>query len=364
MIKTLLGFISKEIAQAFRDPRMRMMIFFTPLFQLLVYGLSLSTYTQNVRLAVLARPEDAFTRRVAQRFYESRWFVPARTTGTDPVEWLRSGRAEAVLIAPPRGAHHDLGRGDAEFQLLIDAVNSVRARSIEGYARSIIETAARDEAYERRHQDLRFALRTYYNPERDTTIYLVPGILCIVMFLAVSGLTNVSLARERERGTIEMLLAAPIKPWEFVLGKTVPFICIGMLELVMGLILARLMGVPIRGSLFLIVLASLNFFFSSVCISFFVSMRVRTQQQAVFAAFFYGFPMYQLSGILFPVENMPQAISWLGAINPLHHYVEIMRHLMLKGTDLEAIIPRMAAITAFGSLLMAWILATFKHTID
>jgi ABC-2 type transport system permease protein len=317
MIGILLSFMGKEIAQTFRDKRMRVAMFYTPLFQLLIYGLSLSTYTQNVKLAVVARPDDRFTQRLAERFYSSGWFVPIEQDGGDPADWVRSGRAEAVLIAPPGVSSRGLARGEARFQFLVDSVNAGRARTIESYALSILRRAVREDGYDRRDLKMRFNLRTFFNPERQTSIYVIPGTLCILMFLSITGLTNISIAREREMGTIETLFAAPISAWEIVLGKTIPFVVVGMAQLCFGLLIARLLGVPMRAPIWMICAATLAFLLATVSISFLISMRVKNQRQAVIAALIYQFPCVQLSGILFPVENMPASIAWLSAVNPL-----------------------------------------------
>lgn len=362
--KTFVGFMRKEFAQTLHDPRMRLILFYIPLLQLVVYGVALSTYTRNIRLAVAAKPSDAFSRRLAQRFYAGGWFVPAEPGRGDPADWVRSGRAEAVLVAPPDGADRDLGREGAQYQLLVDSLNAVRARSVENYARAVLDQALRDEGFQRARPRLDFVVRTFYNPEGQTPIYLIPGTLCLLLFIATTVLTNMSMGREREQGTIETLFSSPISPWEIVLGKTLPFVALGLLNLPFGLLGARLLGVPIQGPLWLIMLSTAIFLCAAVSVGLLISINARSQQQAVLGGFLYTYPATQLSGVIFPIENMPKSIAWIAYLNPLHYYVDIMRHLMLKGGDFGAVAPRLAAIGAIGAVSIARVILRFRRTLN
>lgn len=358
------GFMRKEFAQTLHDKRMRLILFYIPLLQLVVYGVALSTYTQNIRLAVAAKPSDAFTRHLAQRLYAGGWFVPIEPGAGDPGDWVRSGKAEAVLVAPPDGADRDLGRGQAQYQLLVDSLNAVRARSIETYASAVVNQAVRDEGFQHGRPRLDFVLRTFYNPEGRTPIFLIPGTLCLLLFIATTVLTNMSMSRERERGTIETLFSAPVAPWEIVAGKTLPFVALGLLNLPFGLLGARLLGVPVHGPLWLIMLSTFVFLCAAVSVGLLISLNAKNQQQAVLGGFLYTYPATQLSGVIFPIENMPRSIAWVAYLNPLHYYVDIMRHLMLKGGDLNAVIPRLAAITVIGCISMVPVMRRFRQTLN
>ena len=363
-LATFMGFVRKEFAQTLRDPKMRLVLFYIPLLQFVVYGVALSTYTRNIRLAIVAQPGDAFSRRLAQRFYDGGWFLPVKPGRGDPADWVRSGRAEAVLIAPPDGGDRDIGRGQARYQLLVDSLNVLRARAIEGYARAILDDAARDEGYQKGPRPFDFVIRTFYNPEGRTSIYIIPEALCLLIFMAITVLTNMSMGREREMGTIETLFSAPIAPWEIVAGKTLPFVALGLANLPFGLLGARLLGVPMQGSLWLISLTSTAFLCAAVFIGLLISLNARKQQQAILGAFLYMYPAILLSGAIFPIENMPPAIGWIAYLNPLYYYVDIMRHLMLKGGDLNSIAPRLAAIMAIGALAMTRVIVRFRRTLN
>ena len=365
MNPTILGFIRKELVQALRDPRARGMLFIMPVMQLLVFGVALSSEVRNVRLAVVARPGDAFSRRLADRFYASGWFIKvAADEAQDPFDLVRSGRAEAVLVAPPEGAQKAIARGQASYQLLIDSLNSVRARGVETYAQAVLAEHLRDEGLAEGAPPFRFSTRVLYNPTGDTAIYMIPGTLCLMLCLVTIVLTSMSMAGERERGTLETLLAAPISPWEVLIGKTVPYVILGMIDLPLVLLVASLLGVPVRGPLWLIGLSTLIFVCTTVSAGFLVSSYAKNQQQAMLGGFLFIFPSIQLSGVIFPIENMPKFIAWIGWFNPLRYFVIVIRHLLLKGGDLGAVLPNLAAMAALGAVALFWAGRRFRQTLN
>jgi ABC-2 type transport system permease protein len=364
MNPTILGFIRKELVQTVRDPRARGMLFIMPVVQLIVFGVALSSEIRNVRLAVFSRPGDAFSRRLADRFYASGWFIKVSPEGADPFDWVRSGKAEAVLVAPPEGADKAMARGQASYQLLVDSLNSVRARGVESYAQAVLAEHLRAEHLSPDAPAFRFSTRVLYNPTGDTAIFMIPGTLCLMLTLVTIILTSMSMAGERERGTLETLLAAPVAPWEVLVGKTVPFVILGMVDLPLVLMVAFALGVPIRGPLWLIGLSALIFVSTTVSVGFLVSSYARNQQQAMLAGFLFVFPSIQLSGVIFPIENMPRFLAWIAWFNPLRYFVIVIRHLLLKGGDLGAVLPNLAAMAALGAIALFWAGHRFRQTLN
>jgi ABC-2 type transport system permease protein len=366
MLQTLRGFTRKELSQALRDPRMRGMLFFMPIIQLLMFGFAVSSEIRNIRLAVVSRPDDAYTRRLVERFDSNKWFTRVNPGAGDAFDWVRSGRAEAVLVAPPDGADKESGRGVATYQLLIDATNAERARGVEQYARAVLaeHLAAERGAASAQAPSFQFTVRTLYNPEDDTATYLVPGTLCLLIGLTALTFTGMSMSREREMGTLETLLSAPVAPVEIMLGKTVPYVILGMIQLPIVLVVAVLMGVPIRSPLWEIAGCSLVFVCTAVAIGFLISSFMKNQQQSMLGTFLILFPMIQLSGVVYPVENMPNAIRWITRLDPMRYFVVIIRHLMLKGGDMGAILPNLAALAAIGAVSWLWASRRFRQTLN
>ena len=364
MLQTMLGFTKKELSQALRDPRMRGMLFFMPIIQLLMFGFAVSSEIRNIRIAVVSRPDDSYTRRLLERFDSSGWFTRVNPGAGDAFDWVRSGRAEAVLVAPPEGADKAAGRGVASYQLLIDATNAERARGVEQYARAVLNAHLAAEKGGAATPSFHFTVRTLYNPEDDTATYLVPGTLCLLIGLTALTFTGMSMGREREMGTLETLLSAPISTSEIMLGKTVPYMILGMIQLPLVLIVSWLMGVPMRAPLWEVVVSSFVFVCSAVSIGFLLSSFMKNQQQSMLGTFLILFPMIQLSGVVYPVENMPDAIRWVTRIDPMRYFVVIVRHLMLKGGDAGAILPNLAALAAIGAIAWYWAAHRFRQTLN
>lgn len=360
---TIAGFVRKELSQALRDPRMRGMLLIMPVVQLLMFGYALSSEIRNIRLAMVAAPGDQFSRELADRFYGGRWFVRADPGPGDPFESVRSGKVEAVLVAPVGGGDKALGRGAAEYQLLIDATNAERARGVEQYAQAVLEEQLRARGY-RDAPPIVFHTRTLYNPENDTSTYMVPGTLCLLLCLVTLTLTSMSMTREREMGTLETLLAAPVSPWEVLAGKTVPFAILGMCDVPLVLAVAWAMGVPIRGPLWEIFLVALVFVSTSVALGFLISSYTKSAQQAQLGTFLILFPAIQLSGVVYPVENMPYLIKLVTYFDPIRYLVIMIRHLMLKGGDIGLLLPNLLALGSLGAFAVFWAGRRFRQTLN
>jgi len=356
---TLWGFIQKEIKQTLRDPRMRIFLFVAPLIQLTVFGLALSNETRNVRLAAFYQPGDMVMQDIIIRAMASQWFIPAEVSGNDPFSWVQSGQADAVLVAPVNHLSRDIERGGASLQLLINAKNSPRAQAIRTYIRSILHEVTDDPQSQHNGLPIQFDVRALYNPTFKTSIYMVPGVLSMLVCLVTIVLTSMSVAREREVGTFETLIASPVRSVELLLGKTIPFLLLGMVQVPLILTAAVvLFGLPIKGSLFLLMLAAFFFILTTVSIGILISTIARTQQQAMLGGFLFLFPAILLSGLMFPVENMPIYMKILAQMNPLTHFIALLRNILLKGGGGAFYITHVGVLG--GLALACMILATYR----
>ncbi|MDD5656792.1 MAG: ABC transporter permease [Elusimicrobia bacterium] len=364
--KTLRGFIRKELSQALRDPRMRMVLFVMPAVQMMVFGFALNTEVRNVRLAGLYRPDDFVARRVMERALASKWFVPASISGADPFCWVQSGQAEAVLVAPADGLTKTLGRRDAQVQLLVDATNLLRARSIERYFAAVLaETAANERAGAGPPPRFSFAIRVLYNPAMRSSLFLAPSVVGLILCIVTIFMTAMSLAREREIGTFELLVSAPIRNWEIIAGKTVPFFFLGMVDvfllLAAGVFIFR---VPVRGPLWELALSSVVFVCATVSIGTLISTLARNQQQALMGSFLFLFPAMLLSGLVFPLENMPAALEAITYLNPLRYFIALQRIILLKGGDPLAFWPNLLAMALLGAAVAWSAVKRFHQTLN
>lgn len=334
MKKTLIGFLKKEFAQALRDPRMRMILFVMPVIQMMVFGFAISNEVKGIRLAATYPPKDTLTRQIVEKSIASGWFISAETRGLNLFTWIQSNMADAVLIAPPGGLTKELLKEKGELQLLIDATNSVRARGAETYIQSIIEKIILEQRLQTVPPRLTLKTRVLYNPSMESSIFMVPGVMCMILTVLTVVLTSMSMAREKEIGTFEMLIAAPLKNWEILIGKTVPFIILGMIDFPIIIAVAMFVfKVPVQGHFWILILSAFVFVCTTVSIGTLISTFAKNQQQAMMGGFLFMFPSMLLSGIMYPIENMPKIMIIFAYLDPLKYFVTLLRNIMLKGGD-------------------------------
>lgn len=360
MNQTLLGFIKKELTQSLRDPRMRALLIIMPVIQLGLFGFAISTEIKNIKLGVQLDSHDFVLRDIYQRSLASGWFVPADGPETDPFEQIKSGQADAVLIPPPGGFTKALGRGDAKLQLLINSTNVTKALSADGYLKVIIQKAVGPTI-----QPILIKQRVLFNPDLETSVFMVPGIMCMLMLITSMVLASTAIVREKEMGTFEMLISAPISRTEIIYGKTIPYVILGMSNFPLILAMAVFVfKVPMRGSLWVLLIAALAFVCTAVALGSLVSTFCQNQQQATLAGFLFNFPMIMFSGLMFPVENMPSSIRWLSSIDPLMHYTALLRNIMLKGGGTEYVIFHISVLVVMAVITVSVSLRRFHTTLQ
>ncbi|MEI7529275.1 MAG: ABC transporter permease [Elusimicrobiota bacterium] len=363
---TLKAFVKKELTQALRDVRMRALMFGAPIIQLTIFGLALSTEIKNIKLAAFSSPGDAMFGRVADGFYSSGWFLRAGyAPGEDPYELIASGRADAVLIAPAEGLARSAERGGGRMQLLVDATNATKARAVEAYARNIIAARTAREYGARGDAALTFDVRVLYNPAMESSMFLVPGVMGMLVCLITIILTAMSLTREKEMGTFETIVSAPLSNAEVLLGKTVPYILLGLADAALVVAAGYLIfGVPVRGPLWQLALAALALVVTTVSIGTFISTVARNQQQAMLGGFMFLFPAILMSGIMYPVENMPKAVIAAAYLDPLMYFVRLIRNIMLKGGDVHVLWTNLGALGLMALLAAGLAYKRFRQTLN
>jgi ABC-2 type transport system permease protein len=367
MNRTLIGFIKKELTQTLRDPRMRIFLFITPLIQLSLFGIALSNEVKNIRLAVIVDSKDTVLQNIYKRCIASGWFLPVTQTEiTDPYLLIESRIADAVLVPPPGGFTRALGRQDAKLQLLIDATNVTKAQAIESYMTAIIQKTVRDDL---KIQSPSFPIqidqRVLFNPDLNTSVFMIPATMCMLMVISTMLMTNLAIAREKEMGTFEMLISAPVSSSEVIYGKTIPYIILGMSNFPLILAVAVFVfQVPMRGPLFLLFSAAFAFVCTSVATGTLISTFCKNQQQATLAGFLFIFPMIMLSGLMFPIENMPTVLQWVAALNPLAHYMGLLRNIMLKGGGLTYVFKHIAILASMAGVIVVFSFKRFRTTLE
>jgi ABC-2 type transport system permease protein len=364
-IERIAELVRKEFRQVFRDPRMRAIIFVAPLIQLVIFGYAVSTDVRNTPLHVVDYDNTAESRSVVEAMTSSGYFrlVGRSQDHRDVAKTMDEGRAVVAMVVPP-GFSRTLRRGDASVQLVIDGTNSNVAMVARGYAeRIVVDWGMREAGVELRPAiDLRE--RAWFNSELESRDYNVPGVAGLIIFLICLLLTALAIVRERELGTLEQLMVSPVRAWELIVGKSLPFAVLGLLDLSAVTAVAILwFDIPLRGSIPLLLLASLLYILTALGLGLFLSTISRTQQEAFMGMYLVFLPGILLSGYMFPVRSMPLIFQYLTLLNPIRHYMTIVRAIFLKGAGLGALWPSFLALLIIGVTVLAFSVGRFEKRV-
>lgn len=364
----------KEFIQILRDPRSRTLIFLAPVFQIIVFGYAVTTDVKNVSLGVYDQDNSPHSRELLARFVESGYFrLEARVEKEEEIQkWIDQGRIQ-VLLRFQNGFGKDLEAGKTvPLPLILDGTDSNTAAIVLGYSQKIVFEYSRQILLERRSRvsggglafgQIDLESRAWFNENLESRNFYVPGVIALLVMLITLLLTSMAVVREKEIGTMEQILVTPITPGEFILGKTVPFILISFIDvLLVAGVGVFWFDVPIRGHLLLLFLATGLYVLSTLGVGLLISTISRTQQQAMMSAFFFVFPAMLLSGFIFPIANMPEPVQWLTYLNPLRYFLVIIRGIFLKGVGVETLWPHMAALALIGSVVLWTASKRFKKT--
>lgn len=375
MHERILRMLVKEFLQIFRDRRMWGVIFVIPVVQTLVFGYAVTTDVKRVPTAVHDLDGSVASRDLVSRFVASGYFeVVEYVDGMRRARHLVDrGEVQAVL-AIDAGFSDDLRAGrEAAVQLVLDGTDSNTAGIAADYAGKIVADLSRSILVERvirRRGAARepgravVETRAWFNENLESRNFYVPGVIAIVVMLITLMLTSMAVVREKEIGTIEQIMVTPIRPWEFILGKTVPFALIGFADVALVSVVGVFwFEVPIRGSLALLFGATTLYLMTTLGIGLFLSTVSATQQQAMMSAFFFYFPAVLLSGFMFPIANMPEPVQWLTFANPLRYFLVVVRGIFLKGVGADVLWPQMAALAAMGVATLWLASSRFQKTL-
>ena len=379
--------LKKEFIQTFREPRMRGLLFIPPLIQLVVFGYAVTLDVDNARIAWMDNDGTPESRALLARFEGSGRFQVVATPRSEAEvqDILDRGQAHAVVRVLPRFARDLARQKGAEVQVLLDGTNSNTASLVSAYAAGVIADFAGDVLPTQTKNDQSVKLtvlsprsapvtmtaavtsnaRVWFNPDLRSRNYFVPGVAANILFMVTLMLTAQAIIREKEIGTMEQLMVTPMRPIELMLGKTLPFAMVGMVNLltITGAALL-LFHVPFRGNFLILLFSAPVFLLSSLGAGLFLSTISNTQQQAMMANFFFTTPAFMLSGFAFPIHNMPLPVQYLTYLNPLRYFIEIVRGLFLKGVGVSVLWPQMAALAVYGVSVLALAVVRFHKTLD
>ncbi len=376
MNSRLLSIIRKEFIQITRDKRTLIIILIIPIMQLFLLGYSTNSDVRNVPLAVFDQCRCRESTSLLEAYQAADYFKLAFDTGSEDEirDLIEQGKARAGIIIPP-DYNVQLARGQATVAFILDGSDATAgssayaAATLVGQAqatRLMVEKLARSGInIDNIRPPLTVSTNVWYNPDLLSSYFIIPGVIGMILYAITSILTATAVVRERERGTIEQLIVTPIRPWELVVGKILPYVILAFIDTLEVLAIGHWwFGVPVRGDLSLILACSGLLLLSGLGIGLFASTIANTQQEAMLTVWMTLLPSIFLSGFFFPLEAMPKVLQWVSYIVPLRYYLVILRSLLIKGVGAGAIWSEILALALFGIVIMTAASLRFKKRLD
>ncbi|MFZ5510202.1 MAG: ABC transporter permease [Pseudomonadota bacterium] len=358
----------KEFIQVLRDRRMKALIFVVPVIQLIMFGYAVTTDVDRIKTAVVDLDKSSESRALIERFTASGYFtIVAHPDNPAALGELLDRGDVTIALQINHGFAEDLRAGrQAVIQSMVDGTDSNTGTVAMDYAQRIAAQFSRSAggtpaeiAMEGQPVELRS--RAWFNPDLKSRNFNVPGVIAVVVLLISLLLTAMAIVREREIGTMEQLMVTPIRPIELILGKTLPFVLISYVDVLLVTVVGVLwFGIPILGSLWLLLFGAGLYLMSTIGVGLFISTISHTQQQALMSTFFFYLPAVLLSGFMFPISNMPEPAQWVTYVNPLRYFLVIIRGIFLKGSGWQVLWPQFAALAVLGIALLTLSSLRFK----
>ncbi len=364
-MKQFVSFIRKEIYHITRDPLTLAIMFLLPLVMLLILGFAVSTEIKNTSFVVLDQSRSVTTGTFIEKLDANEYFHLADyLDNEDQVEEsFRRGDAKMALIIPSSFGN-DLGRTGTDIQVVVDASDPNEASTIVNYFQLMLIQYQQEQAKASPGAPaINTQVKMLYNPQMKSAYNIVPGMIGMLMLLICALMTSISVVREKEMGTMEILLVSPLKPATIMFAKAVPYLVVAFIDVIFILILANLiLEVPIVGNIFLILFLGIVYTFSALALGLLISTVTQTQQTAMIAS---GvglmLPSMLLSGLIFPVSSMPDILQWISCIIPARWFIEALRDVMIKGLGFEAVWKQFTILLFMAVILMNVSIRKFKN---
>ncbi|GAB6394400.1 MAG: ABC transporter permease [Bacteroidales bacterium] len=341
-----------------------MILLLMPIVQMLLFGFALTTEVKNTQMAVFDPSKDISTERIIRQLDANNYFtlVEELHSPDDIQRVFREGRASLVIVFGEHFHDNMLHTGEGAVQLIADASDPNQARSFTNYAASII--AAYGQGMSEANIPFRIVpeVRMLYNPQMKGAYNFVPGVMGLILMLICAMMTSISIVREKESGTMEVLLASPMRPVFIILSKLTPYFALAIVDLCLILLMSVfVLGVPVSGSLALLVATALLFILAALSTGLFISNIVDTQVAAILiSGLGLMMPTMLLSGLAFPIESMPRLLQWLSAALPARWFIDAVRKVMIQGVDATFVAKELAILAGMIALLIFLSVRTFK----
>lgn len=356
-MKEFWSFIIKETQHIMRDRRTMMILFGMPIILMLIFGFAISTDVRNVRTVVVMSQIDHQTQRMINALDESEYFKVLYKVHTpaEAEQLIRNQKADMGIVFST-----DFASKHGGIQLITDGTDPNMAQQYNNYASQIMGTQLMNVM--QRKAPNAIALKMLYNPQMKSSYNFVPGIMGILLMLICAMMTSISIVREKERGTMEVLLVSPVRPFLIILAKAVPYLVLAFVVLLAILLMSRyVLFVPIAGSLWLILLVSTIYIFMALSLGLLISTIAKTQMAALLmSAVMLLMPCTMLSGMMFPIESMPHVLQWVAALIPPRYYISAMRKLLIMGVSFRYVLPEVVTLLGMTTLFLTVALLKFN----
>lgn len=362
------GFVRKEAYHITRDRRTLLILLFMPLVQVLLFGYAIRTEVDNIRLAIVDPAPDVASLQLRARFEASGYYRLRAVTPrpADLHQLMRSGRIQQAIVFEP-GFEAALERGEAVLQIVTDAADPNTGATRAAYALAIVQDYQRELQTEGAHAPgIRAETRMRFNPTMESAFLFVPGLIAFVLIIISALMTTISLTREKETGTMEVLLVSPLRPAQIIVGKVLPYLVLAFANVVTTLAVARLaFGVPVRGSVVLLLAESTLYSLTALALGVLISTRTSSQRVAMTAALAgLMMPTLMLSGFIFPLESMPRPLQLVSNVIPARWFVVITRGIMLKGVGLTYLWQETLVLAGMTVVFLAIAVRSFRIRLD
>jgi ABC-2 type transport system permease protein len=369
-MKQFIGFLRKEFLHIFRDPRTMIIIFGLPVVQLLLFGKVINSDIQDSKIAIMDQSHDNTTREITSKLLSSGYFLLGKELlpGDDVEDVFRKGKVKMVVTFGPEFEKNLERDGKANVQLLADASDPNTARILTNYASGIINDYVKKEKLQnlQLQNQINTEGRMLYNEGLKSVYMFVPGIMAMILMLISAMMTSISISREKEMGTMEVLLASPLKPIQIVLGKVTPYLLLSFINALTIMFIGYfIFGVPIKGSFVLLMLESFLFILMALSLGILISTVAPNQMVAMFMSVFaLMLPTILLSGFIFPIKNMPVPLQLLSNLMPPRWFIVILRNIMLKGTGILFVWKETLILISMTFVFIALSIKNFKIRLE
>jgi len=358
----------KEFRHIVRDPRSLMIVILMPILMIFIYGHAIKFDIKNITLGINDQNKTSASRELIEKFERSGYFIiSAHPKNSDEVEQLfQKRKIKAAITIPYDFSETIKNEFRSKVQVLIDGSDSNTATVIMNYISIIMAHLSEEINYQFIRSPISVEPRVWYNPDLESVNFIIPGLVAIILMMICALMTSITIAREKETGTLEQILVSPIRSFEIIFGKVLPYVLIAFIDGALIVLAAKILfGIPIAGSLIQLTILSIIYLYASLSIGVFISTRVKTQQVAMMGALLATIlPSLILSGFIFPIRSMPLLLRIISNIVPAKYYLDIIRGIILKGIGFTYLWHNTLFLFILGTILLLISVARFKTKLD